>query len=291
VSLHSSGPLPYAVIDVFTDRAFLGNPVAVVLEAGRLDDAAMMRIARWTNLSETTFVLPATDAGADYRLRIFTPERELPFAGHPTLGTAKALLSVGRIRPRDGRLVQQCAAGRVALRVDATDARLFFEVPAAKRAVLAADDRLAIAQALGLGDAQPPAFEAIDLGPVWLTAELSDAAAVLALRPDMAALESISRRLRATGVTVYGRHSGDAQGQIEVRSLAPAAGVAEDPVCGSGNACVAVQRAAHGLRDSYVARQGRCVGRDGFVSVEYSADRIEVGGMAVVCVEGHLRLP
>jgi PhzF family phenazine biosynthesis protein len=290
-----SRTLPFMEVDVFTDRPFLGNPVAVVLDADILGADAMQRIARWTNLSETTFVLPPTDPDADYLLRIFTPAGELPFAGHPTLGSARALLAAGRVQPRAGRLVQQCAAGRIALRVDEGAGRLFFEVPPGRIGALVADDRTALARALGL-DGEPPAFEAIDVGPVWLTAALRSATDVLALAPDLAAVAAISRRLRATGVTVYGAHPTGyrdprgARADLAVRSFAPAAGVPEDPVCGSGNACVALQRRAAGGVGDYVAAQGEAIGREGRIAVAHRGDAIEVGGAAIVCVEGRLRV-
>jgi PhzF family phenazine biosynthesis protein len=285
---------PFMQVDVFTDRPFFGNPVAVVLDADALDGAAMQRIARWTNLSETTFVLRPTAPGADYALRIFTPERELPFGGHPTLGSARAVLASGRARARDGRLVQQCALGLVGLRVDEAGGRLFFEVPAARVGALGDADAAAIARALGL-DGVPPRFEAIDVGPVWLTAALCDADEVLGLRPDMAALEAISRRLGATGVTVHAPNPSGTQGpwtdapDIAVRSFAPATGVPEDPVCGSGNACVALQRRAGGQRDGYIAAQGEAIGRAGRIAVAFRGETIEVGGATVICVEGRLR--
>jgi PhzF family phenazine biosynthesis protein len=283
--------LPFLQVDVFTDRPFFGNPVAVVLDADGLDGEAMQRIARWTNLSETTFVVRPTAADADYALRIFTPDRELPFAGHPTLGTARALLATGRVAPRDGRLVQQCAAGLVRLRVDGE--QLFFEVPVASVTAVPSSACAALAAALGL-PGPAPRFDAIDVGPVWLTAELRDAAQVLALRPDLAALADLSRTLGATGVTVHAPFGPDAhagrRADVAVRSFAPAAGVPEDPVCGSGNACVAVQRAAAGRRRGYVAAQGKAIGRDGFIAIAYPGDAIEVGGQALVCVEGRLRI-
>jgi PhzF family phenazine biosynthesis protein len=285
--------LPYLTVDVFTDRPFLGNPVAVVLDADALDTAAMQRIARWTNLSETTFVTRPTEAGADYALRIFTPDRELPFAGHPTLGSARAVLASGRATARDGRLVQQCAAGQVTLRVDAAGTRLAFEVPPARVAPLAEPDAREIGAALGHAPAAAPPFEKIDVGAVWLTAALDDARALLALVPDMAALAAISRRLRATGITLHAPHRVPAAGapaDLAVRSFAPAAGAPEDPVCGSGNACVALQRRATGQRADYVASQGEAIGRAGRIAVAYRGDAIEVGGATVVCVEGTLRV-
>jgi PhzF family phenazine biosynthesis protein len=290
-ALSASASLPFMQVDVFTDRPFLGNPVAVVFDADALDGERMQRIARWTNLSETTFVVRASAADADYALRIFTPDRELPFAGHPTLGTARALLAAGRVAPRGSQLVQQCAAGLVRLRVDGD--RLYFEVPRASVTRVPPATGTAIAGALGLAG-PPPAFETIDVGPVWLTAELDDAARVLSLRPDLGVLADLSRSLGVTGVTVHAPFAPGAKASrradVVVRSFAPAAGVPEDPVCGSGNACVAVQRAAAGRRHAYMAAQGEAIGRDGLIAVTYPGEAIEVGGQAIVCVEGRLRI-
>jgi len=282
--------LPFLQVDVFTDRPFRGNPVAVVLDADGLDASSMQRIARWTNLSETTFVCRPTDARADYALRIFTPESELPFAGHPTLGSARALLQAGRAAPRDGRLVQQCGAGLVTIRAEPGGQRLFFEAPPARVGAIADDDAAAIAAALRLP--KPPRFEAIDLGPVWLTAALPDAAGLLALEPDMAALAVVTRRLQVTGVTLHAPHRAPAAAgaDVAVRSFAPGAGMPEDPVCGSGNACVAVQWRAAGATAPYVASQGEAIGRAGRIAVAYRGETIEVGGDTVVCVEGRLRI-
>jgi predicted PhzF superfamily epimerase YddE/YHI9 len=294
-------PLSFLQVDVFTDRPFFGNPVAVVLDADELSSQAMQRIARWTNLSETTFVLKPTDARADYRLRIFTPERELPFAGHPTLGSARAVLQSGRLTRHDAAtLIQECEAGLVNLRRDGD--RLFFEVPPARTTLLSAADALTIAQALGLDSPievprfEAPKFEAINVGPVWLTAALRDADQVHALSPDFARLADLSRRLGATGVTVYANYPADfrdARGdavQVAVRSFAPAAGVPEDPVCGSGNACVALQRRASGEHHDYTATQGEVIGREGRIAVAYRGQAIEIGGDTVVAVEGGIRV-
>jgi len=287
--------LPFLQVDVFTDRPFLGNPVAVVLDADRLDAAAMQRIARWTNLSETTFVTRPSAAGADYALRIFTPDRELPFAGHPTLGSAHAVLATGRAQARQGRLVQQCGAGLVVLRDEPEAGLRHFQVPPARTAPVPDRELGPIAEALGI-DGEAPRFEAIDVGPVWITGELPDAATLGGLRPDSAALAAISRRLGVTGVTLHAPWPAghrDARGRpvsVAVRSFAPAAGIDEDPVCGSGNACVAVQRGAGGRREAYCASQGEALGRDGRIVVAWRDGRIEVGGASIVCVEGRLRV-
>jgi len=288
--------LPLLQVDVFTDRPFFGNPVAVVLDADGLSSTTMQRIARWTNLSETTFVLRPTDARADYRLRIFTPDRELPFAGHPTLGSARAVLHAGRLTQQDNAtLIQECAAGLVTLRRDGS--RLFFEVPSARTTPVGATDAVAIAGALGLGtDTGLPGFEAIDVGPIWLTAALRDADQVHELAPDFVRLADVSRRLGATGVNVHASYPagyrdgrGDAV-QVAVRSFAPAAGVPEDPVCGSGNACVALQRRARGEHHDYTATQGEVIGREGRITVAYRGETIEIGGNTVVTIEGRIRV-
>jgi PhzF family phenazine biosynthesis protein len=286
--------LSFLQVDVFTDRPFFGNPVAVVLDADGLSSQTMQRVARWTNLSETTFVLQATDARADYRLRIFTPDRELPFAGHPTLGSASAVLHSGRLARHDAAtLTQECAAGLIKLRRDGD--QLFFEVPAERTTQVSAGDALAIAQALGLDtDIEAPVFEAIDVGPVWLTAALRDADQVHALSPDFSRLAELSRHLGATGVNLHARYPAgyrDARGravQVAVRSFAPAAGVPEDPVCGSGNACVALQRRARGEHQDYIATQGEVIGREGRIVVAYRGNAIEIGGATVVAVEGRI---
>jgi PhzF family phenazine biosynthesis protein len=286
------------VVDVFTTRPLLGNPVAVVLDAEGLDTEAMQAIARWTNLSETTFLLPPERAGADYRLRIFTPAAELPFAGHPTLGSAHAALEAGRVTPRDGRLVQDCAAGLVTVTVTVTgegaDRRLTLDLPPAKVTLLTPTEVSELDAVLGrpVLRTAPPAR--IDVGPVWIVAELADAAAVIGLEPDLARSAALERSLGATGVTVFGRHAGG-DADIEVRSFAPSSGIAEDPVCGSGNGCVAVFRRHHGQLPaggtSWRAAQGRRCARDGQVAVAVEVTgRIGIGGACVTTFEGRLNL-
>jgi PhzF family phenazine biosynthesis protein len=281
----------YKVVDVFTSRPFMGNPVAVILDAGGLGTQEMQAIAGWTNLSETTFVLPPTSREADYRLRIFTPRNELPFAGHPTLGSAHAILEAGRATPReDGRLVQECGMGLVALTVSGadTDRRLSFELPPAKIGALGKADLNDLETILGCKPKVEPGV--VNVGPVWIIAQLEDADTVIALRPDLAKLAELERRLGVTGVTVFGAHrSGDAA--IEVRTFAPSSGVNEDPVCGSGNGSVAAFLWERGLLPSsgkdYLATQGRCVGRNGRIAVNFDAKGgIRIGGSCVTCIDG-----
>ncbi len=285
-------------VDVFTSVPFLGNPVAVVLEADELDSAAMQRIARWTNLSETTFVLRPTRPGADYRLRIFTPGAELPFAGHPTLGSAHALLSAGRITPREGRLVQECAAGLITLTVepgqDGAAPALLFDLPRPAFSALSAAQHDALETLLGQSLRRDPAPLLVDVGPRWLVAQLHSAAAVLALRPDLERMKALDTELRSTGLTVFGAHVPGAEAAIEVRSFAPLHGVPEDPVCGSGNGCVAAYIRQQGLVGRigrhYTATQGSAIGRAGHIRLIIEDDAIRVGGHSVTCVQGRLSL-
>ena len=272
--------LRFKQVDVFTDKPFLGNPVAVVIGAEELDTPTMQRIACWTNLSETTFLLKSTKG--DYRLRIFTPRQELPFAGHPTIGSAHAALESGFVS-RKKRLVQECGAGLIELSVE-DDGRIFLKGPPAKVQKM---ER----QIPSIPLAPASAVLKIDVGPVWVVAEVSDAAALAALKPDMTALAEWSESLHVTGTTVFAP-SKDALSKIHVRSFAPAHGVPEDPVCGSGNLSVGVFLRENGLQErfgrNYLARQGMQLGRDGRVSVRLG-EKIEIGGHAVTCVDGTLR--
>jgi PhzF family phenazine biosynthesis protein len=287
----------YAVVDVFTSRPLAGNPVAVVFDADGLDTGAMQAIANWTNLSETTFVLAPTTPAADYRLRIFTPRSELPFAGHPTLGSAHAILEAGRATLREGgRLVQQCDIGLVDVTVeDGADGRqLTFALPSAQVKPLPAADAAELELILGCKLNQEAAPAIVNVGPIWIVLPMTDAAAVLNLQPDFARLAAFERRLGVTGLTVFGRYpQGDVA--VEVRAFAPSCGVEEDPVCGSGNASVAAYHWERGLLPAggtaYVATQGRRVGRDGRVKVQVGADgQVRVGGSCITCVDGRLAL-
>jgi PhzF family phenazine biosynthesis protein len=285
----------YTVVDVFTSRPLAGNPVAVVFDADGLDTEVMQAIANWTNLSETTFVLTPTTPAADYRLRIFTPRSELPFAGHPTLGSAHAILEAGRATLRQGgRLVQQCDIGLVDVTVeDGADGRqLTFALPSAQVKPLPAADAAELELILGCKLNQEAAPAIVNVGPIWIVLPMTDAPAVLNLQPDFARLAAFERRLGITGVTVFGRYQqGDVA--IEVRAFAPSCGVEEDPVCGSGNASVAAYQWARGLLPAggaaYTAAQGRRVGRDGRVKVQVGADgQVRVGGACITCVVGRL---
>jgi len=270
---------------VFTAVPMRGNPVAVVLGADGLEAQAMQNVARWTNLSETTFVLAPTAAGADYRLRIFTPRMELPFAGHPTIGSAHAVLEAGVAKAAAGRMVQECGAGLIELAVEGS--LLWLKAPRAQVRELDRRYLDPLAQALGAKIAGTPC--AVSVGPVWLVADLGSSAAVDALAPRLEKIAGMSEALSVTGITVFGAASGEAQ--LHVRSFAPAQGIPEDPVCGSGNVSVAAYLARTGnpFGTSYAARQGMQLGRDGRVSIRIAGEDIFLGGNAVTCVEGTLR--
>lgn len=289
-------PLAFKQVDVFTTRPFFGNPVAVVLDGDGLDTAAMQRLAAWTNLSETTFVLRPTATDADYALRIFTPRAELPFAGHPTVGTAHAVLEAGRVVAKP-ELRQQCGAGVLRLVVEGSgrERRISVEAPAAALEALGAETLPQVEGALGARLAPGSTGQLVTIGPRWLTLMLADAATVRALVPDMAAVAAVSRNLRATGITVFAPDRGGGH-DIVVRSFAPADGIPEDPVCGSGNAAVGawLQHAGVtvGAGGRHVASQGRELGRDGYVTVRVddATRRVWIGGAAVTCVDGVLHV-
>ena len=273
---------PFRQVDVFTAVPYMGNPVAVVLDGEGLSDAQMQCFANWTNLSETTFVLPPSDPGADYRVRIFTPQCELPFAGHPTLGTAHAVIEAGLASPRAGRLVQQCAVGLVDLA--AGEAGLSFRLPRYALQELTDPEATAWIGAEVVGSAQ-----AVDVGPTWLVAELASVTALENLNHDAARLAAYYMPLGMTGATLYAVEDG----RVVVRSFAPGDGIAEDPVCGSGNGAAAAFRLAAGQigdGSAYLASQGRQVGRDGKVAIRIEGTAIHVGGATVTCIEGMVTL-
>ncbi|MFP6559823.1 PhzF family phenazine biosynthesis protein [Paraburkholderia sp. B3] len=291
-------------VDVFTSVPFKGNPLAVVFDADGLDTAQMQAIARWTNLSETSFLLAPTDPRADYRVRIFTTRGELPFAGHPTLGTAHALLESDHQPKTPGRLVQQCGAGLVELAEqgrddhpnDDTPVRWAFAAPPARVTPLPADRYDALRTALR-SDAID--FEAApcaaDNGAPWLVVRFASAEAVLALDPDLQAFTTIAESVGARGIAAYGPHAAGGPATFEVRCLMTGLGKGEDPVTGSANAAIALLLQQQNLRPGahYTVRQGTAMGRDGRVSVDYddAAGRIWIGGASVSVIDGSCRLP
>ncbi|WP_020653394.1 PhzF family phenazine biosynthesis protein [Massilia niastensis] len=287
--------LPFKTVDVFTTVAFKGNPVAVVLDAGGLSARQMQQIAHWTNLSETTFVVPRTVDGADYHVRIFTPGAEMPFAGHPTIGTAHALLEAGMIAPKDGVLVQQCKAGLVRLEVGhaADGARwISFDLPAPTITPLDAGQAGELEAILGSALEQDPAPCLVDVGARWVIAQLASAQAVLDCAPDLPRMRLQDLAGRHTGVVIFGKHGPENRARIEVRAFAPAHGVNEDPVCGSGNGAVAAYIRHTGqageFGGEFLASQGQVLGRAGVLRLSIPEGAIRVGGNAVTCIDGSL---
>ncbi|HEY0260730.1 MAG TPA: PhzF family phenazine biosynthesis protein [Lacisediminihabitans sp.] len=269
----------FAQVDVFGAQALLGNPVAVVVDAEGMPDAQMAAFARWTNLSETTFLLPPTDPAADYRLRIFTPGGELPFAGHPTLGSAHAWLAAGGVPRGTDTMVQECGVGLVELRRDGD--RLAFAAPPLVRSGPVDSETLARAvAALGIRPGDVVAAEWVDNGPGWLAVLLRSADEVLALRPDFAAM-------RGMDVGVVAPLPPDSDADLEVRGFVPGLGIPEDPVTGSLNAGIAMWLIGSGFApDRYVASQGTVLGRVGRVHVERIGDRYWIGGSTRTVVDG-----
>jgi PhzF family phenazine biosynthesis protein len=276
---------PFAQVDVFTTEPYRGNPVAVVLDASGLSDPEMQRIARWTNLSETTFVLPPEQAGADYRVRIFTPTVELPFAGHPTLGTCHAWLGMGGAPQDEAAVVQECGAGL--LRIRRGEERLAFAAPPLVRGgPVDEPDVERVASVLGIArDEIVDAQWADNGGPHWVAVMLRDADAVLALRPGF---------VEDMDVGVVGRHPEGGEAAWEVRAFFGKDGATvEDPVTGSLNASVAQWLLSAGYAEApYVAAQGTALGRRGRVHITQDDDgTIWVGGGTVTCISGQVELP
>ena len=275
---------PFSQVDVFAATALVGNPVAVVHSAEGLSDDTMAAFARWTNLSETTFLLPPTDERADYRLRIFTPGGELPFAGHPTLGSAHAWLQAGGEPAQEGRLVQECGVGLVEVRREAGG--LAFAAPALLRSGPVEDEVLAqVRESLGIPATDILATAWVDNGPGWVGVQLASAEAVLALEPDFS-------RMRGLEVGVIGAHAEGGPADFEVRAFCPDFSVPEDPVTGSLNAGLAVWLTGSGQAPpSYTVRQGTAMGRRGDVRISTDDDRtIWVGGACRTLISGHLEL-
>ncbi len=269
-------------VDVFTTTPYHGNPLAVVLDADGLTTEQMQRFAAWTNLSETTFVLPPRDPAADYRARIFTPVTELPFAGHPTLGTCHCWLQTGATPARRDVIVQECGAGRV--RIRRSDGRLAFAAPPLVRSGPVDETVIErIAAALGVARSDVVAAQWADNGPGWLAVLLATHTAVLALRPSPIDLD----------LGVVGPYPPGSPYAIEVRAFSPKHGtLVEDPVTGSLNASVAQWLLDTGrVTAPYVASQGTALGRSGRVHVDRDDDgTIWVGGATVDCVSGEVEL-
>ena len=262
------------------------------MEAEGLLTQEMQQIANWTNLSETTFVLPSTDPNADYRVRIFTPKSELPFAGHPTIGTAFALLESGVISPKDNHVIQECDAGLISLTVTNTDDGMLisFALPEPKFESLSPQEVGKLESLIGVNfdPSCPPVL--VDVGARWVVAKTDNAETVLDLKPDFSSLSDFDLKLNATGSCIFGSYALNYTTGIEVRSFAPACGVNEDPVCGSGNGAVAAFLMLYGISGIFKSTQGAKVGRNGPIALSISNDQILVGGYAVTCIEGEIQI-
>lgn len=286
-------------VDVFTAVPYRGNPLAVVLDGSGLSTQEMQHFTNWTNLSEAAFLLPPTQAGADYRVRIFCPGRELPFAGHPTLGSCHAWLQAGG-KPQGEYVVQECGIGLVKLRRDS--GRLAFAAPPLRKGGPLPDADLAvIARGLRIAREDIVAHAWCDNGPSWRGVMLRSADSVLALQPDAAALAGLDVGVVGPRgkVGVVGSRAGDDECAFEVRAFFPGNnGITEDPVTGSLNAALAQWLIGAGIApDRYVAAQGTAMARAGRVHVERDpstgsgqAREIWIGGASVTCVEGTVRL-
>ena len=306
-------PRAFQQVDVFTDTAFLGNPLAVVLDGTGLSDAQMQTFAAWTQLSETTFVLPPTTegaaGGADYRVRIFTPGAELPFAGHPTLGTAHAWLKAGNTPRQPGVLMQACGVGLVTLKQ--LGERWAFAAPPLKRSDISAEDLAPVLAALGLDASEVIAAQNLNNGPHWLGLLVDSVDTVLALEPDHTALKKLGTKVglaarrqapagslirranrEARAFTVSNTRITNDPTDLEVRAFAAPVGVTEDPVTGSLNASLVQWLMADGhMPVAYSARQGTVLGRAGQVLLSQDAQaQVWVGGDVVACVQGFVTL-
>lgn len=310
---------PFKQVDVFTSAAYLGNPVAVVLDGTGLSDASMQSFARWTQLSETTFVLPpspeAKAQGADYKLRIFTPGGELPFAGHPTLGSASAWLKAGGQAQQAGVLVQECGVGLV--RLEMREGRWAFAAPPVQMRSMPEATLPALLTALGLQTNQVMDSQILNNGPEWWAFLLDDVETVRNLAPDHLALKQLgvkvgvaaktgqkniaspllisrsNRESRAfAGKSLRHEATDKPDAQLEVRAFAAAIGITEDPVTGSLNASLSQWLIGSGeMPTDYVASQGSALGREGRVHIQQDTQgQVWVGGDTVICIEGHVAL-
>ncbi len=285
---------PFQQVDVFTNTPYRGNPLGVVLDGSGLTPEAMQHFTNWTNLSECTFLLPPTQASADYRVRIFCPGRELPFAGHPTLGSCHAWLRAGG-QPKGEHIVQECGVGLIKIRRDAEAGRLAFAAPPLIRGgLLDESDVELIARGLKVPRSRITAHAWCDNGPKWRGVMLQSADDVLALRPDGAVLAGLD--IGVVGprgkVGVVGAQPSDHDTQFEVRAFFPGNnGLVEDPVTGSLNAALAQWLIGSGLAPPrYVAAQGTALQRAGRVHVEQVGADIWIGGASVTCIEGTVQI-
>ena len=283
MSLHVPRNRPFHEVDVFSDRPYFGNPLAVVVDAEGLNSETMQRFANWTNLSETTFLIPPTHPDADYKVRIFTGSEEFPFAGHPTLGSAHTWLQAGGVPKSVGVVVQECGAGLVRVKHDG--GRLAFAAPPLTR-FGPVEDAVRKQLAAGLRLSEDDILDASWLvnGPAWIGVLLESADQVLGLEPDMLALGDLK-------VGVIGPYPAGSDVDFEVRTFFPGDAMIEDPVTGSFNAGAAQWLIGSGRApEAYVAAQGTVVGRAGRIHIKAEGDQVWVGGDSTTCIQGTVLL-
>lgn len=291
-------PRAYKQVDVFTTSPLQGNPLAVILEAEGLNEMQMLSLARWTNLSETTFVFKPTNPVTDYQVRIFTPEKELPFAGHPTLGTAHALLEAGLVTKQPGVVMQECGVGLVAVNI-LPDETLAFAAPEVTFRTLAVAERERLLAAF-----QPAVIETdtmpviADMGIRWLMVRMPNAQSCLTVTPDSAMIKELQMACHVDGVVIYGAYSSGGPADYEMRAfLVEWDKLVEDPVTGSANACLARWLQANNFPDGgltaqgYQVRQGTQLHREGRVSVRFIHDEPWIGGQSYTLINGWLHIP
>ncbi|MBD8524523.1 PhzF family phenazine biosynthesis protein [Pseudoxanthomonas sp. CAU 1598] len=285
--------LEYWQIDVFAHRRGGGNPLGVVLDGQGWSDAAMQSFARWTDLVETTFVLPPSSKDADYRLRIFTPSKEIPFAGHPSIGSAHALLQSARLTPRNGQLVQECGAGLLPIRViERPDAAPELFVKAPKATVIGADCS-AVDQLFRDAPHAPSARALVEGGRRWWLVEMPELADLQSWRPAHAATEALARATDTLGVCVFVRTDIDGRAALAVRAFPAGAGIVEDPASGAANGLIAAwlaEREPEGaLSRGYPVTQGREMGHDARIEILIESQHaVWVGGHSNTIVRGEV---
>ncbi|MGO4743098.1 PhzF family phenazine biosynthesis protein [Serratia quinivorans] len=290
-------PRAYKQVDVFTTSPLQGNPLAVVLEADGLNEIQMLSLARWTNLSETTFVFKPTNPIADYQVRIFTPEKELPFAGHPTLGTAHALLEAGLVTKQPGVVMQECGVGLVAVNI-LPEGTLAFAAPAVTFRTLSVEEREWL-----MADFQPAVIETVtmpviaDMGIRWLMVRMPNAQSCLTVTPDQPMIKKLQLAYHVDGVVIYGAYSSSDPADYEMRAfLVEQDKLVEDPVTGSANACLARLLKANNFPDGgltaqgYQVRQGTQLRREGRVNVRFIHDEPWIGGQSCTLINGWLHI-
>jgi PhzF family phenazine biosynthesis protein len=289
-------PRPFILCDVFSERVGAGNGLAVVFEGADLSTEQMQAFAAYINQSETTFVLPVSTPKASYRIRIFTPVSELPFAGHPSVGSAHAVLEAGLAQASNGELVQECAAGLLPMRVHGEGANRVISVRAPRGKHIPTNDAAkallpAALQGMKLGELAPAL---INNGPLWWCIQLADESAVRTLQPAQADIAALNRATQSVGLAVFAKADAG-EYQLVVRAFCPADNIPEDPVTGSANAAIAAYLhqcgALAAIGNPYTASQGRELGRDGLVQVRVDDEgEVWIGGKTQTVVEGMCRL-